>query len=440
MNNSLLKALIATLCTLTTTSAMADPYTLGSYGGDPQFLTDSGIVVLSSGTTPLTFEQDKGISPVGTFTYSPAEANSSGAIVGMNINSVEGEDNRYSNFFFVTHKGQESISLFPSALFTTTENGNIGINEAGQIVVATQPKLVFFNNTTLVSEVLPGPNQSLILTGSYVSVFPNGDALIKVSEFGTPRWNRVTNTGVFTKIAPEILNPDLEPIVDSIGQVIIRNDGKIYTSDLTSPPVAMEVPIAIKGRSLSVVDVNTKGQFIVEDKKVHLVNNLGPDNTYYLVEQGKPEIALTCLFPNNKKYAVQRAWGIANSGQIGVDLYSKSGQTNGLLTPTGDTHIPNYCTQVSMSVIGSCKKYFTGLSQQKDVPSNMKCQLQVVVKDAKGKAVSGAKVITASDNGDKIARGKTNSSGKLSVCIREQKKVAEDRWIVFAPYNHPSLQ
>lgn len=440
MKRLLMNLIFATAVIGRASSADAVPFNLTTFKqayGTPIMSSEGSVAGIHEyDVVPFSFDVSKGEATLGSYVYEPSAMSASGDVVG--IRSIYDSTNSiYNYFFFLTAKGQESVSLFSDPI-VSGDNPAISLNDAGRIIVALPDRIVFFNGSTKVSEVLAGSTQSFDSTRG-VFVLSNGDALAKLVDLGTPHWARIKSTGELIQFGAGVIEADATIWrVLGNGLVVFNQNGEVFTSDLVNSPVKLALPGGAKYQGLTPIDLNSKGQILAADDRSRTISLGGGDRSVWLLESGKKPIPVNCVFPNSAKARITDGSRLAENGDVLVTAAHRRSSTsnlNGILVPTSErSSFKNYCPRVTMKIVGGCKPYFDGLVQKQSIPGGGSCKLQVRVKDSAGKPVIGAGVITQASG--TLRRGKTDSKGELTFNFKAKEQGGSGSMDVIAPYNH----
>lgn len=429
--NKISRLFLGIVCTqMLLGTASAESFKLQFIGAGVAAINARGVVLgadydsNSSTDSPFLYEHHTK-TPISALKYTPKDINSNGDVVGASTVSIG--ENSYLHYFFLTKKDQETVQI-ASVSNASYSTPNMTLNDTGRIAFAVGDTLYFYQESSLVGTVT-APN---VLFESYgeLLILTNGDVLAEILLSGTPRFARFTSSGSMTLIDPDAIpfGSELKRL-SSDGKVLFLDGDDLKITDLSSPAEYVPLPSGIKG-DLNIIDLNTRGQTLLLNKKKLKSSD---DDEYLFAENGSTPVNLNCMLPNKSIRKVSSAFALSDSGSILVDLANKKryADAQGLLEPTGDTRAQNYCTKVTVKVVGACKKYFSGLKQISSVPGNKSCTAEVTVKDSRGKPVVGVDVVTESY--DTIKRGTTNSSGKLTFAF---KTIGSHYYMeVVAPYN-----
>ena len=288
----------------------------------------------------------------------------------------------------------------------------MALNSDNKSAVIEKSKVTFFNapigTAAPVQSTIANASAAVMFTDNGESLFLlNGDLIVAATELGTPRFARVTQAGVVTVIPPTILPGDAKLFQTSPdGKIIVFINGSPARVDFTNPPAkvftkADQIGVDFNGTTLLAESSNsesTSGFPQFYDVYLGKKNNSNKIECYIPKKDGITDFDLFYLAKNGDM--IGKVWGKRRSGDVAI------------LTPNEGVAV-SFCPQVSLKIIGECKKnikstdgqYFNG-----KVKKNTRCEAEVTIKDGAGKPIANKSVVS---NSGAVLRGKTNKYGKV---------------------------
>lgn len=332
-------------------------------------------------------------SRVGTYSYSASRVNKSGDVVGFADTGYEKKEN---DFAFFTRLGKESTLLLsePDIL-------GVDMNDAGQIAVLTKRAVHIFSGATEVATASASEIQSF---QNILSVLPDGRALVVMTDAGSTRFGVVSVTGVLTVIPESMIPADSTFLLaKSNNKILFSRQKAFFESDLSSAtsPVQNPAPTGYLPYAYS------------DDGGLVVWPDSDQTDKHFVLADGTLSPDIRCLIPSSK-----------HGGASSIDVLSlvnrksaviKIGYSKYALLEITDGDLPNYCTDVKLTVGPECKDKFEsnaqgGLYLKGAFTKRTKCLITATVKTGEKRPVRGATILT----GSTLKRGKTNGKGKLT--------------------------